>query len=254
MPTRTNHPMFEGPNCTCASPTGGAQAVLSLRKTGLYALLALLFVFTVPAHAHKVNLFANVEGDRISVEGYFNDGKRAQNSNVTVFGPDGAKLVEGKTDDNGMFSFVIPQRTDLRISLYAGMGHRAEYTVQASELGAGDAAAGGDSAANGIARPEATTEAAEEAAAGEGSAATSGGMAGTGAAPAVPAAEIQAMVRQAVGEALNPVMRNLSELKEQRTFSDIVGGIGFIVGIIGVFFYLKARRTTDKAAPTGAAR
>jgi hypothetical protein len=50
------------------------------------------------------------------------------------------------------------------------------------------------------------------------------------------------LVESAVGQAIRPLMREVSEMKERRGFSDIVGGIGFIFGIVGVFFYLKARK------------
>lgn len=204
----------------------------------LVFLLAGMFSAS-PVHAHKVNLFANVEGNTIVVEGYFTDGKRAQNSKVTVYGPGNELLLEGTTDDDGKFSFDIPQISDLRISLYAGMGHRTEYTLTQSELGGisiGEAA--GKNSKPGLADEMPTS--------GQMSAVT-GPIGGEG----VDSAAVQAMIRKAVGESLLPVMRNLSELKEQRTFSDIVGGIGFIVGIIGVFFYLKARRMSGKSSPTG---
>jgi hypothetical protein len=49
-------------------------------------------------------------------------------------------------------------------------------------------------------------------------------------------------MRKAVAEGVLPLAREISELKERRGFSDIVGGIGFIVGILGIVAYLKARQ------------
>ncbi len=170
------------------------------------------------AHAHKVNMFAHVEGDKVRVEGYFSDGKRAEKSRIQVFAPDGERLLEGTADDEGVFVFDVPRISDLRITLYAGVGHRAEYTVSEAELAGTANTAAAD--------PVATAS-----------------SVAAGIAPA----EVDAMVRKAVGEALLPVMRSLSELKEQRGFSDIVGGIGFIIGVLGVFFYVKARRMTKTA-------
>ena len=181
------------------------------------------------AHAHKVNMFANVEGGKITVEGYFSDGKPAEKSQIQVFSPSGERLVTGTSDDHGVFTFDIPQISDLRITLYAGMGHRSEYTVREAEL------AGAAMTQNGAGGAVEQAAGASPAAAG------------------VAAEEVEAMVRKAVGEALHPVMRNLSELKEQRTFSDIVGGIGFIFGLIGIFFYLKARKAAGAAKGAGGA-
>jgi len=49
-----------------------------------------------------------------------------------------------------------------------------------------------------------------------------------------------------VGKAIMPLMRSISELKERSSFSDLIGGIGFIVGILGVFFYIKAKKLMAK--------
>ncbi len=193
--------------------------------TSVAFFLALLCAVSV-VHAHKVNMFANVEGNRVVVEGYFADGKKAKEATIQVFAPDGTKLVQGKADAEGIFTFDVPQITDLRISLYAGMGHRTEYTIPAADLqsagtasdsGAGEAAASSPAAAS----------------------------------AAVNQAELRAIVQQAVGESLTPVMRGISELKEQKSFSDIVGGIGFIVGLLGIFFYLKARKESSNPAGAG---
>lgn len=175
----------------------------------------ILFLAVGAVHAHKVNMFAHVEGDKVRVEGYFSDGKRASDSQIQVFAPDGERLLKGVADGEGVFVFDVPQISDLRITLYAGVGHRAEYTLSEAELaGAANAAAVAQTAP------------------------VAGGISSE---------EVDAMVRKAVGDALLPVMRSLSELKEQRGFSDIVGGIGFIVGLIGIFFYVKARKTSKAA-------
>lgn len=223
------------------SSSTGMGAALDLRSayrqfprvlTGFFILL-LSLIFSGAALAHKVNMFANVEGDRVTVEGYFSDGKKAKDATIQVFAPDGTKLLQGKADGEGVFSFDVPQVTDLRISLYAGMGHRTEYTVPAAELQGAAGASGSRAVDDGIAVPTSSQSTAIA---------------------SVEPAEIRAIVQQAVGEALTPVMRNLSELKEQKSFSDIIGGVGFIVGLFGIFFYLKARRErAQPATGTGAA-
>ena len=42
--------------------------------------------------------------------------------------------LEGKTDENGRWSFAPPKKTDLRIVINAGAGHKGEWTVRAEEL------------------------------------------------------------------------------------------------------------------------
>jgi len=78
-----------------------------------------------PALAHKVTIFAWVEGDTVFTESKFSGGKRAVNAPVVIYGRDGKKLLEGKTDNKGEFSFKIPEITDLRVVLNATMGHKA---------------------------------------------------------------------------------------------------------------------------------
>ena len=43
-------------------------------------------------------------------------------------------------------------------------------------------------------------------------------------------------------------VRELSELKERRSFSDIIGGIGFIVGLLGAVFFFSARKAAKTAS------
>lgn len=196
----------------------GRVSAMHILKSAIVFLVLACGMTTV--QAHKVNMFAHVEGDRILVEGYFADGKPADKAKIEVFSPSGESLLKGVADEKGIFTFDVPQISDLRITLYAGMGHRSEYTVSEAELA--------------------------------GTAVTPASAADTPAASAPTAnaapAEVDALVRKAVGEALLPVSRGLSELKEQRTFSDIIGGVGFIFGLIGVFFYAKARRMAGAGA------
>lgn len=190
-----------------------------------YLLLSVIILVTgltaAPAFAHKVNMFAYPEGNEIFIEGYFSDGKRPMHSEVKVFDSAGKELLSGLTNEEGQFSFVIPKDDDLRITLNAGQGHRTEYTLSRAEL-AGE------------------VETAQQQVASEGE--TENGLPGQQSGSIEASPELQATIQRAVGESIRPVMRGLSELTEKSRFSDIIGGIGFIVGIIGIFFYVKARK------------
>jgi nickel transport protein len=193
----------------------------------IFRLLLLILGITISglAEAHKVNMFAYVDGNRVFIEGYFSDGSKAQNSEVAVYDQSGKQLLTGITGDDGTFSFKIPSKNGLRVTLNAGLGHRTEYTISADEL------------ASGVAQP--ATEAPDSSVSAEAIAEER--------APATverDGRDLDAVVRRAVGEAIKPLMRSVSELKARRGFSDIVGGIGFIFGILGVVFYLKARKLT----------
>jgi len=212
----------------------------SLRRIGRCAVFALLVLWLPLAQAHKVNMFTYVEGDRVFVEGYFSDGKKAMNSKIEVFNDAGKKLVEGETNEKGQFDFPIPERGDLRITLTASMGHKTEYTLPASEVGGEQSAPDGNGAAGGTARDMTSTED------------TAGSPAASeSASPSLRQQELQRTVEKAVGKAIMPIVRELSELKERRGFSDIIGGIGFIVGLLGAAFYFNARKLAKAASSPG---
>ncbi len=190
-------------------------------------------VFTMPrtALAHKVNVFAYVEGDTIVAESYFSDGRKCHACTVEVYDDKGKKLLNGQTNDEGRFSFRIPERTNLLIRLNAPMGHMAEYTIPATDLPEELAA----SAPVGTTEPPAgkVNESVVE----------------PPAASAQPppeaspeAAEIERIVDRSVARHLAPILRALEEDKSKQRFSDIVGGIGYIIGLMGLAAYLHSRR------------
>lgn len=102
---------------------------------GTLSIILVVFVISVPmGYAHGVHIFARVEGDRILTESYFGDEREVRNGVIRVYDPSGKQLLEGKTDEKGIFTFTVPQETDLRIVLEASMGHRAEYVLVSDEL------------------------------------------------------------------------------------------------------------------------
>lgn len=192
-------------------------------------MLIVTLTFVSAAHAHKVNMFAYVEGDSIFIEGYFADGKKAAQSQVTLMDSSGRTLATAVTDAEGQLTLPVATKDNLRIVLNAGMGHQTEYTIFANELaGASDTppAVTSDTPGPAIASDvPATADAAP--------------MSGT-----LPTdAALEAAVERAVGQAIKPLMRTISEMREEKELGAIVGGIGYIFGILGIFFYLKARRS-----------
>lgn len=92
------------------------------------------------SYAHRVNVFAYVEGDKVFTESYFSKKKRVHQGKVEIFNTsDGAKVLAGITDDEGIFNFPIPAETKaaksgLLIVLHASEGHRGEWTIAADEI------------------------------------------------------------------------------------------------------------------------
>ena len=105
------------------------------KSLGAIILTILLLVLTVGlADAHKVNVFAYAEGETIHTESYFADGKVVEGAVIEVFDSGGDKLLEGKTNEEGKFSFQISKKEDLTIVINASMGHRNEYTIKQDEM------------------------------------------------------------------------------------------------------------------------
>lgn len=197
----------------------------------LFVLVSVIGTLIAPstARAHKVNLFAYVEDDTVITESYFSDGRKCRDSTIEVFDKRGKKLAEGKTDEEGRFSFRPPIRTDLVIRLTASMGHHAEYVVPASDLSdkipAGPAAeavsAKGparspDEASDSLESPPVQHRASTE--------------------------DIEQAVEKALSRQLAPIRRALEESRRARRFSDVVGGIGYIVGLMGLILYFRSRQ------------
>jgi nickel transport protein len=98
------------------------------------AVLAASLLLGGNAHAHRVNLFAWVEGDTVHVECKYPDGTKVNEGTIRVFDSAGKELLNGKTTPKGEFSFKVPKQDDLKIVLEAGMGHRAEWPLSKQDL------------------------------------------------------------------------------------------------------------------------
>lgn len=99
--------------------------------------LGVICLLASTALAHKVNLFAYVEGGRVYVEAYFGDGRPAENSKIVVQDSQKGVVLEGVTDKEGKFNFAITKIDALTIVLDAGMGHKNSFVLQKAEVEAG---------------------------------------------------------------------------------------------------------------------
>ena len=180
----------------------------------LFLTAIILIGSHVPALAHKVMIFAWVEGDTVFTESKFSGGKKAINAPVVIFDKDGKKLLEGKTDNKGEFSFKIPKVTDLRIVLNAAMGHKAEWTLPESEI-----RESGD-----IVEKKSADE-------------TSGQIA-----VGLSKEEVRKIVEDSLDKKLRPIVRMITESKNTKpSLTEIIGGMGYIFGLMGVALYFKNR-------------
>ncbi len=111
---------------------------MSSQKHGAWPRLLVLIVFllAIPATcwAHRVNIFAYVEGKDVYTESYFADGSKVINGTVTAQDDKGQTIARGKTDTNGQFTFPLPAVEALTIEIDAGLGHKNTYLLKKSEM------------------------------------------------------------------------------------------------------------------------
>ncbi len=182
-----------------------------IRRFALAAALAVLTLLAgnTPASAHKMKVFATAEGAAISGYAYFSSGSRAMQAKVTATGADGIPVFEGVTDDQGQFAFPAVRRMDHVITVDGGDGHMATFTITAAEL------------------PESLPPA--------------GPASATPAPVSTPPAEIapndlRAFIDQSIARQIRPLREQLDAYQEKIWWHDVIGGIGYIVGVAGFAF------------------
>ena len=192
--------------------------------------LTLIMMFSVmaigPAQAHKVTIFAWAEGDRVFTQSKFSGGKRVNNGTVEVFDNHGDLLLTGQTDDQGEFSFVAPAVTDLNIVLTAGMGHQNSWRLSAAELTeqSGQATDGKEAPPADSSPVQAEAHLQREAL-------------------ALTPQAVEAIVARQLEEKLKPLTRLMVAAQDKGpSISDIIGGIGYILGLVGLGAYLRYRK------------
>jgi len=194
-------------------------------------IIPILVMFCSSAQAHRVNLFAWYEGNMIMAEGYFSSGKKAVNSTIMVFDSEGKEVFHGTTDKKGEFCFQPPRDGDYRLILEAGMGHRAEALVSVKDLKSHTGTGVLEAGHAGLQTTE-DSELQEEFKASE--------DAGTGT-----TAFNNKEFEQILDRKLNPIKEQLFRLAEQGDrvkFRDVVAGLGYIAGLMGLAIYFAQRK------------
>ena len=180
---------------------------------GLFLAFPIGAILVAPTtvSAHGISVFAQTEGAAIVVEGSFHDGAKCKDCSIEAFDSQGQKIAEGKTDADGRYSFGIPAQTDILIRLRDPVGHMAEYRVPATDL------------PDAPQPPQISGEIGEP--------------------PHVhDPAEVARALERVVARQLAPIRRELEESQRRRRFSDVIGGIGYIVGLMGLVLYFMSKR------------
>jgi len=173
-----------------------------------------------PCFAHKVRIFAWSEGNTIHTESKFSGGKAAQNAIVTVLEANtGTELTRGTTDQNGLFQFPIPETNseELDIVVNSGDGHKNHWLYEINPVLKSTTA----KPEQNLAPPEVLP-------------------------PPPPSLNITqdqltALMDNLLEAKLAPIRHQLAQLQEREpSIQDILGGIGYIIGLAGIAAYMKS--------------
>jgi len=209
----------------------------SLRISRLaIACLCILLLTTGYASAHRVNVFAWVEGDTIYVESKFAGGKKIKDGKIVVLDAKGTELLSGRTNDQGEFSFKVAEPTDLIIRIAAGQGHQGEWTIRAAELSDLPPQPASETSAPNGKRSDQNNSVARQ----------SGDSPPAVAGNAIELDELEAIIESLLDKKLKPITRMLADIRQKGpTVEDIFAGIGYIFGLVGIAAYVHSRKKKE---------
>jgi nickel transport protein len=202
-------------------------------KGAAAVFFALVLLAPTPAWAHKLNVFVHVEGKTILGNAYFPGGTHAQNVSVVALDPAGKELGRTNTDEEGKFKLDARFRCDHRLIFDAGEGHGREYTVAAAKL------------PNGLPPRDGVPATIDPPADAPLPPATKS-IATTINDDTSLATKIDVLKEQVV-----QLQEKISQSEERLWLRDILGGIGYILGLSGAAFYFLGSRRGCKSAATG---
>lgn len=181
---------------------------------GLFALsLGLIAVCSGNAYAHRMKVFAWVDGKAIDGEVYFSGGQGAAGSTIELVA-DQEIVATTQSNDEGQFRFEEMTARDYLVRADAGQGHVTTYSVSATEFTPEDVAV------------------------------TATATTGTDEASVQPAANslTPAQLEQAIARAVRPLREQLDQYESKVRMHDVLGGMGYIFGLFGLFVLYRSRR------------
>jgi len=193
--------------------------------------IALLLILTsaLPALAHKVRVFAWEDSGNIITEAKFSGGKPAQTITISVIdSTSGKQLLSGKTNREGIFSFPVPLATGDEVEIIAdgGDGHKNSWKFNLLEA-AGTASSEQHAHENkdeGLQTQSSTPNST------------------TPLTVSLTREELTDLIEEALDKKLGPIKRTLAANTDQGpTLQDILGGIGYILGLAGIAAYFQSR-------------
>lgn len=213
----------------------------------LLMILLSLLVFALPASAHKVVMSAYAEGSFVEGEVGFSNGDMAANVVVEVLDDDGKLLGQTKTDADGIFQYTPDVAIPLTFKANLGQGHIAIYRMATDELPeTGTAPTTAPDKADPVQANDQMAIPLPSNGNGQGIDQDKLTLAVSGALR-LELVRLESEIAAKVRKEVKPLRKEIASYKEKNNFQTILGGIGYIIGLFGIGFYIAARRERQQA-------
>lgn len=203
-------------------------------------------VIATVASAHTLYLFAAADGERITGRVYLRGGEGIPDALVKVYLAGKEPLQDVRTDAEGRFSLSVPYRCDYLLRAVMEDGHQAEASIRADELSPSLPEWNGDTPASSSTRAEQRPPSGPEKGSPDSPRPSTTDETEVSGGPSAPSTD------QAISHELAMLRAQIVQLREElqqgRTAAglrDILGGVGYILGLTGVSFYLLGKKRLD---------
>lgn len=179
----------------------------------LAAALSVVIATTSPAAAHKLRVFATVEGQNVRGYAFFVGGGRPEGSAWVAKGAAGNIIASGTTDAEGRFTFGLPAAasTDVTVTVDTHEAHMASTTLSASRLMVAPIT------------PPASASTPVTAGAAQND------------------AKLVALIASAVQKEIEPLLERLEAMDARLRYADILSGVFLIIGLCGIGLWARRR-------------
>jgi len=186
-------------------------------------VLPFLLLSSLVVHAHNVVGGVYVNGLDIEGEAGFSNGTMANaGTKVKITDQSGTPLGEVETDDQGFFIFTAKKKITHLFEINMGAGHILKMQLPADELP--DDLDSGAAITNTNSSTNKSLTLVSNVAKGENS-------------------QINTLsLEKAIAKQIIPLRKEIQALKEKSGLRDIIGGIGYIFGLLGLVALIRERR------------
>ena len=195
-----------------------------MKKILLSCALLSASLFSIYAAAHNVVGGVYATGFEIEGEAGFSNGSMANAGTIVkITDQAGIPLGEVLTDDEGFFTFIAKKRITHVFKINMGAGHQLTMQLPAEELP--ESLSAGSSSIQSTNNPSLSV---------------------SNVTPENVDQITVLMLEKAIAKQIKPLRKEIQSLKEKSGLRDILGGIGYIFGLLGLVAFLRERKLKAK--------